>query len=63
MADLTPTTSSCCAPEILETCCESGAKHACCGPSAGTAAGGTCGCSAGRPAASQDQLRESVRER
>ena len=43
MADLTPTTSGCCAPAIQEICCEHSAKQACCGASAG----GTCGCSAG----------------
>jgi len=60
MADLTATTSSCCAPAVQETCCEHSTKQACCGASA---AGGACGCSAGQIAGSPVEIREVVRER
>lgn len=46
MAELTRSDASCCAPEARASCCEPSDKAACCG---GRAAGGSCGCSAGRP--------------
>jgi arsenite methyltransferase len=59
MAELTtPTeTASCCTPETQAACCEPADKDACCNTSA---AGGTCGCAAGRPAEPAD-IRETVR--
>jgi len=59
LTDLTPRdTSSCCSPAAQETCCEPSDKAACCETGA---AGGSCGCSAGK--ADPDALRETVRER
>ncbi len=61
MAELTtPETelSSCCAPAEQATCCEPTDKAACCETGA---AGGSCGCAAGRPA--ESDIRETVRER
>src|SRR4051812_45957246 len=60
MAELTPTSSTCCAPKVQETCCEPAAKESCCG--AESAASG-CDCSAGQQAASPESVRETVRER
>ena len=65
MAELTTdsaeTTSSCCSPAAQETCCEPGDKDACC---ATAAAGGECGCAAGRTSVGEsDEVREKVRER
>jgi SAM-dependent methyltransferase len=62
LTDLTPTatpSSSCCSAAAQETCCEPSDKAACCETGA---AGGTCGCSAGRTT-DPDALRETVRER
>jgi ubiquinone/menaquinone biosynthesis C-methylase UbiE len=60
MAELTDlaATSSCCSPAAQDTCCEPGEKAACCDSSA---AGGPCGCAAGR--LDPDAVRETVRER
>jgi SAM-dependent methyltransferase len=55
MAELTPTTSTCCAPDVQEACCEPDAKQSCCGADASA---GSCGCSAG-----EEDVREAVRER
>ncbi len=58
MADLTAetsSTSSCCSAEAQESCCEPPEKASCCSTSA---AGGSCGCSAGETA----DIRETVRE-
>jgi arsenite methyltransferase len=63
MAELTTDTagtSACCSPAAQENCCDPGDKDACCASSAG---GGSCGCSAGSAEASQDDIREQVRER
>jgi arsenite methyltransferase len=61
MADLTTPASSCCAPAEQAACCEPADKAACC---ATNAAGGTCGCAAGRTVdAAQGDIRETVREK
>jgi arsenite methyltransferase len=54
--------SGCCAPSVQASCCEPSEKEACCERGA---AGGSCGCAAGRtaPTADADELRETVRER
>ena len=63
MAELTtPETSSCCAPAEQAGCCEPADKAACC---ATGAAGGSCGCAAGRrtEAEAEAEIRETVRAR
>ncbi len=66
MADLTElkTTDdaepSCCSTEAQATCCEPTDKAACCDESA---AGGSCGCLAGKPTEDSEQIREAVRTR
>ena len=58
----TPETSSCCAPAEQAGCCEPADKAACC---ATGAAGGSCGCAAGRrtEAEAEAEIRETVRAR
>jgi SAM-dependent methyltransferase len=70
MADLTPTTtetseqsaSACCSTEAQAACCAPSDKAACCQTSA---AGGTCGCTAGHTATTTApaDIRETVREK
>jgi SAM-dependent methyltransferase len=62
MADVNPPTSSCCPAEEQAACCEPSEKDACCVTGA---AGGSCGCAAGRPRdpAPEADVRELVRER
>ena len=63
LTDLTPTddtaTSSCCSTSAQETCCAPSEKATCCETGA---AGGSCGCAAGKTA-DADDMRETVRAR
>jgi arsenite methyltransferase len=61
ITDSTETTRSCCSPAAQQTCCEPSDKEARCETAA---AGGTCGCAAGKSSAAEsDAVRERVRER
>jgi arsenite methyltransferase len=55
-ADRAPATSSCCAPEQQDDCCELSEKADCCTPESAS-----CGCSAGE--ADGEEIREAVRSR
>ena len=63
LTDLTPTddaaTSSCCSTSAQETCCAPSEKATCCETGA---AGGSCGCAAGKTT-DADDMRETVRAR